>query len=117
MLFLCLAQLPLWAQSSDYNPANPGDPQVPIRKYSLKLKASPSNGCSFNYASEQKWEASKQIYVEAYPNSGFQMVAWVCGKDTLSRERGFYYTMPERNVELTALLKYNPQSQIGRAHV
>lgn len=110
MLFLCLAQLPLWAQSSDYNPANPGDPQVPIRKYSLKLKASPSNGCSFNYASEQKWEASKQIYVEAYPNSGFQMVAWVCGKDTLSRERGFYYTMPERNVELTALLKYNPQS-------
>ena len=110
MLFLCLAQLPLWAQSSDYNPANPGDPQVPIRKYSLKLKASPSNGCSFNYASEQKWEASKQIYVEAYPNSGFQMVAWVCGNDTLSRERGFYYTMPERNVELTALLKYNPQS-------
>ena len=110
MLFLCLAQLPLWAQSSDYNPANPGDPQVPIRKYSLKLKASPSNGCSFNYASEQKWEASKQIYVEAYPNSGFQMVAWVCGKDTLSRERGFYYTMPERNIELTALLKYNPQS-------
>lgn len=110
MLFLCLAQLPLWAQSIDYNPANPGDPQVPIRKYSLKLKASPSNGCSFNYASEQKWEASKQIYVEAYPNSGFQMVAWVCGKDTLSRERGFYYTMPERNVELTALLKYNPQS-------
>lgn len=110
MLFLCLAQLPLWAQSSDYNPANPGDPQVPIRKYSLKLKASPSNGCSFNYASEQKWEASKQIYVEAYPNSGFQMVAWVCGKDTLSRESGFYYTMPERNVELTALLKYNPQS-------
>lgn len=110
MLFLCLAQLPLWAQSSDYNPANPGDPQVPIRKYSLKLKASPSNGCSFNYASELKWEASKQIYVEAYPNSGFQMVAWVCGKDTLSRERGFYYTMPERNVELTALLKYNPQS-------
>lgn len=110
MLFLCLAQLPLWAQSSDYNPANPGDPQVPIRKYSLKLKASPSNGCSFNYASEQKWEASKQIYVEAYPNSGFQMVAWVCGKDTLSRERGSYYTMPERNVELTALLKYNPQN-------
>lgn len=110
MLFLCLAQLPLWAQSSDYNPANPGDPQVPIKKYSLKLKASPSNGCSFNYASEQKWEASKQIYVEAYPNSGFQMVAWVCGKDTLSKERGFYYTMPERNVELTALLKYNPQS-------
>lgn len=110
MLFLCLAQLPLWAQSSDYNPANPGDPQVPIRKYSLKLKASPSNGCSFNYASEKKWEASKQIYVEAYPNTGFQMVAWVCGKDTLSRERGFYYTMPERNVELTALLKYNPQS-------
>lgn len=110
MLFLCLAQLPLWAQSSDYNPANPGDPQVPIRKYSLKLKASPSNGCSFNYASEQKWEASRQIYVEAYPNTGFHMVAWVCGKDTLSRERGFYYTMPERNVELTALLKYNPQS-------
>lgn len=110
MLFLCLAQLPLWAQSSDYNPANPGDPQVPIKKYSLKLKASPSNGCSFNYASEKKWEASKQIYVEAYPNTGFQMVAWVCGKDTLSRERGFYYTMPERNVELTALLKYNPQS-------
>lgn len=110
MLFLCLAQLPLWAQSSDYNPANPGDPQVPIRKYSLKLKASPSNGCSFNYASEKKWEASKQIYVEAYPNTGFQMVAWVCGKDTLSRESGFYYTMPERNVELTALLKYNPQS-------
>lgn len=110
MLFLCLAQLSLWAQSSDYNPANPGDPQVPIRKYSLKLKASPSNGCSFNYASEQKWEASKQIYVEAYPNSGFQLVAWVCGKDTLSRERGFYYTMPERNVELTALLKYNPKN-------
>lgn len=110
MLFLCLAQLPLWAQSSDYNPANPGDPQVPIKKYSLKLKASPVNGCSFNYASEQKWEASRQIYVEAYPNTGFQMVAWVCGKDTLSRERGFYYTMPERNVELTALLKYNPQS-------
>lgn len=110
MLFLCLAQLPLWAQSSDYNPANPGDPQVPIKKYSLKLKASQVNGCSFNYASEKKWEASKQIYVEAYPNTGFQMVAWVCGKDTLSRERGFYYTMPERNVELTALLKYNPQS-------
>lgn len=110
MLFLCLAQLPLWAQSSDYNPANPGDPQVPIKKYSLKLKASPVNGCSFNYASEKKWEASRQIYVEAYPNTGFHMVAWVCGKDTLSRERGFYYTMPERNVELTALLKYNPQS-------
>ena len=114
ILFLCtLMPLAAWAQAGGgYNPPNPGDPDAPNDKevYKLTLSATPKGSSSFNRNEQQQVTAGKEIYIEAYASTGYKFVAWLCDGDTLSKSRGFYYTMPQKNVALTAVMRYYPDN-------
>lgn len=114
ILFLCtLMPLAAWAQAGGgYNPPNPGDPDAPNDKevYKLTLSATPKGSSSFNRNEQQQVTAGKEIYIEAYASTSYKFVAWLCDGDTLSKSRGFYYTMPQKNVALTAVMRYYPDS-------
>lgn len=107
-IFLLLIPLCSRAQiGGDYDPANPSDPGTPIQKYTLTLKANPSDGGSFN-SNVTKVAVGEQYNLRAYPNSDFSFVAWICEGDTLSKHASYTYTMPSHNVEITGVFVYNP---------
>ncbi|MBR6937625.1 MAG: chitobiase/beta-hexosaminidase C-terminal domain-containing protein [Prevotella sp.] len=109
-VFLLLAHLSSWAQiGGDYNPNNPSDPGNPTQEYTLTLKASPSNGGSFNTTSTNI-AGGKTYNLRAYPNTDFAFVAWICNGDTLSKSSSYTYTMPYHDVEITGAFIYSPSN-------
>lgn len=111
-VFLLLANMCSWAQmGGDYNPANPSDPGNPTQKqeYTLSVKATPSNGGSFNTASTNI-AGDKTYTLRAYPGTDFAFVAWLCNGDTLSKSSSYTYTMPYHDVEITGVFAYSPSS-------
>lgn len=112
-LFACMfLQLALFAQNGtnndEYNPNNPPNPDAPATTYLLTLQATPNGAGSFNTDSPIKYEAGTQVYLYAYNVSNFEFVAWIENGDTISKNRNFYYVMPERDASLTAVFRYNP---------
>ncbi len=109
-IFLSIMSLCSRAQiGGDYNPSNPSDPGTPVQKYTLTLKAVPTEGGSFN-SSEIKVAVGERYNLRAYPNSSFDFVAWICNGDTLSRLASYDYVMPAHNEEITGVFAYNPSS-------
>lgn len=94
----------------DYNPSNPGDPQVPVTKYTLATEVTPQHSGSTNYSSVQRYAEGASVYLSAYANTGYRFVSWMQGDSVVSSSSSFYYTMPAKNVTLTAVFKYNPDS-------
>lgn len=92
-----------------YSPANPSDPNVGSKKYTLTMKATPSEGGSFNTAST-KVSVGEVYNLRAYPNTDFAFVAWLCEGDTLSKSASYDYTMPSHNVDITGVFTYSPSS-------
>ena len=107
--FLGFAQL----GGGDFDPGNPGDPGSSgslTPRYTLTLRATPSNGGSFNTTSVQVLERSSYT-IRAYPSTDFRFVAWVSSSgDTLSRSQSYTYTMPSHNVEITGVFVYVPSN-------
>ena len=109
-IFLILLGLPSWAQiGGDYNPANPSDPGTPVQKYTLTLKATPTDGGSFN-TTNTKVSIGENYNLRAYPNTDFTFVAWLCDGDTLSKSASYNYVMPAHNVEITGVFTYKPSN-------
>ena len=109
-IFLLLVHLSAWAQiGGDYNPNNPSDPGKPTQEYTLTLKASPSNGGSFNTTSTNI-AGGKTYNLRAYPSTDFAFVAWLCNGDTLSKSSSYTYTMPYHDVEIIGVFTYSPSS-------
>ena len=85
---MCSCQLALFGQArlgddGIYDPANPGDPQVPVLKHQLRVEASPQQGGSFNVVSEKVSEGGS-ISLYAYPDAGFVFKGWMQGDSLLS---------------------------------
>ena len=109
-IFLLLISLYSWAQiGGDYNPTNPSDPGNPTQEYTLLLKATPSNGGSFN-TSSTNLAGGKTYTLRAYPNTDFAFVAWLCNGDTLSKSSSYTYTMPYHDVEIIGVFTYSPSN-------
>lgn len=115
LLWMC--QLALFGQARigdnpDYNPTNPGDPQVPVitKTYSFATSVSPVGAGSTNFSSTQQYAEGKSVNVRAYSNTGYQFVNWLLGDSVVSTSASFNYTMPAQNVTLTAVFKYNPSN-------
>ena len=115
ILWMC--QLALFGQARigdnpDYNPTNPGDPQVPviIKTYGLSTVVSPVGAGSTNFSGTTQYAEGKSVNVRAYSNTGYQFVHWALGDSVVSTSASFNYTMPAQNVTLTAVFKYNPSS-------
>lgn len=92
-----------------YNPSSPSDPDVATPKYMLTLKATPSDGGSFNTTST-KVSVGERYNLRAYPKTDFAFVAWLCGGDTLSKSASYDYTMPSHNVDITGVFVYCPSN-------
>lgn len=118
IMSLCLmlmCQLALMGQARigadpDYNPNNPDDPQSPVTKYTLVMEVTPQHGGSTNYSSAQRYAEGTSVYLRAYGNTGYRFVNWLQGDSVVSTSSSFNYTMPAKNVTLTAVFKYNPDS-------
>lgn len=109
-IFLLLISLYSWAQiGGDYNPSNPSDPGNPTQEYTLSLKATPSNGGSFNTTSTNL-AGGKTYTLRAYPSTDFAFVAWLCNGDTLSKSSSYTYTMPYHDVEIIGVFTYSPSN-------
>ena len=109
-LLLLLMHLPTLAQiGGDYNPSNPGDPGTPVLKYTLTLKATPTEGGSFSVTNTEVY-VGENYNIRAYPNTDFVFVAWICDGDTISKSASYNITMPNHDVEITGVFKYNPSN-------
>ena len=92
-----------------YSPSNPSDPNVVAQKYTLTMKATPSEGGSFNTTST-KVSVGERYNLRAYPSTDFAFVAWLCEGDTLSKSASYDYTMPSHNIDITGVFIYRPSS-------
>lgn len=90
-----------------YAPDSPAEPDV-INKNRLYLSPMPEGSCSFNRTNGEKVEAGDWVWVEAYPNQGFELLGWYRNGLLVNTEQGFSYMMPNENTTLTAKFKFNP---------
>ena len=111
---MCSCQLALFGQArlgddGIYDPANPGDPQVPVLKHQLRVEASPQQGGSFNVVSEKVSEGGS-ISLYAYPDAGFVFKGWMQGDSLLSETSPYTYTMGSKDAVVKGLFEYNPEN-------
>ena len=93
-----------------YNPPNPQEPTMP-NTYRLYLETNEEGSCTFNLTSGQKQKGGQKVTVKAQNiTPGFVFEGWYEGETQVSTSASFSYTMPTRDVTLTAHLTYNPTS-------
>lgn len=92
-----------------YNPTNPAEPTTPAVKVTrtLTLVSSPAGTCTFNVSKVQEVEVQDYIYLRAYPATNYKFVGWYSNGVRISTSAAFNYQMPEHNVTLTAICRYD----------
>ena len=114
MLLLLVGFASLQAQNNygigeGFDPENPGNPDAPAVTYTLQATASPKSGGSVSFESiELESGATVQMY--AYNNRNYKFEKWVENGETVSTSSSFEYTMPARDVTLTAVFSFDPSS-------
>ena len=114
MCLLCAGWTLLCAQNDygigeGFDPENPGDPDAPAVMYTMKAVASPGKGGSVS-GDGSKVAAGTTVWMNAYDNTGYKFEKWTENGVTVSEERSFGYTMPARNVTLTAVFRFDPDN-------
>ena len=107
MLFMltCVVTVSMKGQ---YNPSNPAEPGVVT--YALNLEAYPKEAGSFNLNETTSYSEGNKVNIRTYSNRGFRFVAWEQDGDIISSSSSFTYTMPNKNVKLTAHYTYDPSN-------
>lgn len=99
-ILLSLLVQTAWSQSGEgYDPENPGDPDV---YYTLTLEAAPLSGGTVSPNNRQKLSVGQSTYVSASPRLGYEFKRWMMGDSVVSTNSNFSFTMPEKDVVLTA---------------
>ena len=78
--------------------------------YTLTLNTQPSNAGSFNRSSGQTFAAGASVYMYYYENTDFVFDYWMSGDTIVSRDRYFYFIMPDHDATLTAVFHFDPNS-------
>ncbi len=109
-----LCHLSLMAQTEGYDPQNPPNPTVPDVDtnvyYNLTVKSSPEGIGNFNTVGG-KYVEGAQVYLYAYSHDGCTFQKWIDEEgNTLSTNYRMYYTMPAKDVTVTAVYTYNPSN-------
>ena len=92
ILFVCLLQSALAAAST----------------YSLHVEVVPSYAGTANKSSST-YEEGESIYLYTSNNDGFVFKGWFDNETLVSSSNRFYFTMPARDVTLTARYEYDPE--------
>jgi len=107
LILLSLLVQSVWSQNGEgYDPVNPGDPDV---YYTLTLEAAPLSGGTVSPNNRQKLSVGQTAYVNASPRLGYEFKRWMAGDSLVSTNSSFSFTMPEKDVVLTAYFEWNPE--------
>ena len=121
--FLWACCFMLWGQSAgdgyggDYNPTHPDDPAGPTlgpTTYSLTLVAT-EGGTVSQGTSGSEFAEGTRIWLYAYNATHYNFIHWLQGDSVVSTSSNFYYTMPTKDVVLTAVFEYDP-GQYGEGY-
>ncbi len=83
--------------------------------HTLRVESRPDIACTFNTKSVEL-EANKTVSLSAYTQTGFKFLRWEDESGaTVSTQSYFTYTMPDRDVLLTAVCEYNPDNPANPA--
>ena len=91
-----------------YAPANPGNPDMPEKKYTLTLNTIPQGAGSFNRSSGSSFSPGESVYMYCYNKEDYVFDYWQSGDTVISRDRSFYFTIPDHDATLTAVYTYSP---------
>ena len=107
VILLSLLVQSVRSQSGEgYDPKNPGDPDV---YYTLTIETAPLSGGTVSPNNRQKLSAGQSIYVNASPRLGYEFKRWMVSDSLVSTNQSFRFTMPEKDVVLTAYFEWNPE--------
>lgn len=93
-----------------YDPTNPAEPsgQLVHRKYRLYLESTLPDACAFNIASGERQAEGSTIYLRIYPNADYKFEGWRIDGTIVSTSPTLYYTMPNHEVHIEAVLTETP---------
>lgn len=77
--------------------------------YRLQTKVTPE-GAGTVYPDEETCTEGYSVNLSAYSNQGFVFTGWYEGEKLLSTSSSFSYTMPARDVVLTARYEFDPEA-------
>lgn len=97
----------LFEFGTDYDPENPGNPGDAKVKHTLTVAALPNNGGNFNF-NEARVAEGESIDIYAYTNTGFEFKGWQVDGEIVSTNRSYYYTMGQKDANVTGVFVYNP---------
>ncbi|MCR5680696.1 MAG: hypothetical protein K6G08_10900, partial [Prevotella sp.] len=105
-----------------YDPENPPQPNWPegstAKKYMLNVESIPGGAGQFGGNANSKQPAGKSVYVYAYDHDGNFFHEWKDAEgNTLTTEREYKFTMPEKDITLYAIYSYDPTSPIQPEYV
>lgn len=105
---MCIGQLTALAQSTDYYPGNPPDPQAPVKRYTLKLDTSP-RGAGWVSTNSDKFAEGEHVWLEAGDHNNHRFLYWMDDNgDTISLSRWHEFDMPAKDLHYTAYYEYLP---------
>ena len=108
-----LCSLSASSQTEGYNPENPPLPDTPTLSYTLSVNVTPKGAAGINVSHQYKYAAGAELGLRPWPMSGFEFVYWANEKgDTVSTSSRYYFAMPEHDLALTAVYRYNPTSPV-----
>ena len=94
----------------EYDPEVPGNPAMPdtTTYFNLSASISPYGAGSLNIYSG-KYAGGASVYLNAYRNTGYRFLGWQDDEGKMVSEKtSFNYTMPHRDVQLTAMYSFDP---------
>lgn len=93
------------AAKADYNPADPPEPGV---YFTLTTRCMPQDG-GYNLTQSGTHAFGSSVYLNVYPNTGYRFIGWEDQEgNILSTSTSFSYTMPSKDVTVTARFVYDP---------
>lgn len=112
---MVLCHLSALAQTDGYNPSNPPNPTVPGSGqeglYRLTVATSPVGMGGVNISGGEYREGD-YVYLYAYYYSDLTFRYWIDDEgNVLSTNTDFYYTMPARNAQVTAVYTTIPRTR------
>ncbi|MDE5585557.1 MAG: chitobiase/beta-hexosaminidase C-terminal domain-containing protein, partial [Muribaculaceae bacterium] len=106
---LPLLVLLLWSTTAkaQYNPTDPPEPGV---YFTLTTQSVPSDGGN-SFSGAGTYAFGSNVNMRVRPTTGYRFICWEDEEGTVvSTSQDFTYTMPAKNVRLTARFEYNPTS-------
>jgi len=106
MFFLC----GLFVGAQDPSGFNPNNPPEPTSVFALTLDSDPAQVGVVTGGGN--YHTGDRVLITATSNGPYVFVAWMEGTTVVSNTSDFYFTIPDRNVRLTAHFEYRLMYQL-----